>query len=331
MILVMSQESYEFSTDEVQDWIEALGGDCVRLNGEDVTGSEPYALRLDDAGEALEFRLDGRPVRHAEVGAVWLRRWHQLRALGPVTQDAGLRRDVQSHLAREVMATSASIFGMLGGARWLSHPETRRVNKLRALRAARDAGLAIPATLLTNDKRTLQAFMAAHPDVITKCVGDADMLNVEGRTFGMYTARLSAEDVDALPDTFFPSLVQEMVEKSCELRVFYLDGECWPMAIFSQNDAQTAVDFRRYNVERPNRTVPYRLPAEVEAAVRRFMETMRLDTGSLDLIRTPDGRHVFLEVNPAGQFAMVSEPCNYPLHRRVAEYLIRRDERDHQD
>jgi hypothetical protein len=61
----------------------------------------------------------------------------------------------------------------------------------------------------------------------------------------------------------------------------------------------------------------------VEEAIGRFMAEMTLETGSLDLIRTPCGRHVFLEVNPVGQFAMVSEPCNYPLFRRVAEYLMR--------
>jgi D-alanine-D-alanine ligase-like ATP-grasp enzyme len=55
------------------------------------------------------------------------------------------------------------------------------------------------------------------------------------------------------------------------------------------------------------------------------MEELPLTTGSLDFIRTPGGRHVFLEVNPAGQFAMVSLPCNYRLEKRVAEYLIRRD------
>ena len=55
-----------------------------------------------------------------------------------------------------------------------------------------------------------------------------------------------------------------------------------------------------------------------------------MKTGSLDLVRTPDGRHVFLEVNPGGQFGMMSEPCNYHLEREVAQYLLRKDrsERD---
>ena len=31
---------------------------------------------------------------------------------------------------------------------------------------------------------------------------------------------------------------------------------------------------------------------------------------------------VFLEVNPVGQFGMVSLPCNYQLEKRIAQYLI---------
>jgi hypothetical protein len=42
-------------------------------------------------------------------------------------------------------------------------------------------------------------------------------------------------------------------------------------------------------------------------------------------LQTPDGREVFLEVNPVGQFGMVSAPCNYHLEKKVAELLIRKE------
>jgi hypothetical protein len=31
---------------------------------------------------------------------------------------------------------------------------------------------------------------------------------------------------------------------------------------------------------------------------------------------------VFLEINPVGQFGMVSHPCNYYLEKRIAQNLI---------
>src|SRR4029077_20858467 len=110
-----------------------------------------------------------------------------------------------------------------------------------------------------------------------------------------------------------------------ELRVFYLAGECHAMAIFSQNDPETRADFRRYNRLRPNRMVPLRLSSETAARIRRLMDDLGLETGSLDLLQTPDGREVFLEINPVGQFGMVSAPCNYHLEKKVAELLIRKE------
>jgi glutathione synthase/RimK-type ligase-like ATP-grasp enzyme len=115
------------------------------------------------------------------------------------------------------------------------------------------------------------------------------------------------------------------VPKAYEIRTFYLDGTCYSMAIFSQADPQTRVDFRRYNLDHPNRTVPYRLPETIEARIRETMDALGLVTGSLDLIRRPDGGFVFLEVNPVGQFGMVSGPCHYQLERRIAEFLIDKD------
>ncbi|HEU4884910.1 MAG TPA: grasp-with-spasm system ATP-grasp peptide maturase [Longimicrobium sp.] len=326
MILVLSQQAYESTTDVVQDWIEHLGGDAVRLNGEDLTGGEPFAVRLGAAGETLRMRIGGRDLEGAEIGSVWRRRWHQMRGLAPFPGTTPeLRQMAQRHLASEITAVSQSVFALVEDAPWLSRPLA--VNKVRALRLAHRAGLRIPETLMTNRRDEVLDFIDAHGEVITKCSSDGEMFpDAEDRSWAHYTSVVTREDAERLPETFFPSLLQAQVHKSYELRVFYLDGECWPMAIFSQADAQTAVDFRVYNSEYPNRTVPYRLPAAVDEAVHRFMAAVGLENGSLDLIRTPGGEHVFLEVNPVGQFAMVAEPCNYPLFRRVAEYLIRAEQ-----
>ena len=97
------------------------------------------------------------------------------------------------------------------------------------------------------------------------------------------------------------------------------------MAIFSQKDLQTAVDFRQYNDICPNRFVPCKLTDAEIKKIDQFMRKIDLNCGSLDFIRTKDGQLVFLEVNPTGQFGMVDFPCNYGLHKKVAETLIKMD------
>ena len=93
------------------------------------------------------------------------------------------------------------------------------------------------------------------------------------------------------------------------------------MAIFSQEDEQTKVDFRNYNKSKPNRCVPYKLPDYIMKKLDLFMQRMNLDTGSIDMIYTTNKEYVFLEVNPVGQYDMVSVPCNYNLHQKIAKYL----------
>lgn len=326
MILILSQDVYEPTTELVMHWIRAMGGDCVRLAAGDLTGGLPYEMGIDESGPFLRFSVGGRDFSDRDVDAVWLRRWQLPREFG-VRRSTGFEevaREITQHLARETQALSAAMYSFFPRARWLTHPDEASLNKLHALKTAAAAGLEVPPTLVTSRRAEIEAFRARYGRVITKPVGEVTFFALGTRSFGLYTAEPSSEDIEALPDLGFPSLVQALVEKEFEIRSFYLDGRLHSMAIFSQLDAQTALDFRQYNARRPNRAVPYRLPPEVEAAACRFMREVRLTSGSIDLIRTPDGRHVFLEVNPAGQFLMVSTPCNYRLEKVVAESLMNR-------
>ena len=129
-------------------------------------------------------------------------------------------------------------------------------------------------------------------------------------------------DIDNIPSDFFPTLFQNEIEKAFEIRVFYLAGTCYSMAIFSQSNAKTTVDYRNYDFTKPNRNIPYKLPKEIECRIVDFMGYMNLDTGSLDFIYTTTGEHIFLEVNPVGQYGIVSRTCNYRLDKKLALHLM---------
>ena len=94
------------------------------------------------------------------------------------------------------------------------------------------------------------------------------------------------------------------------------------MAIFSQLDEMTRYDYRNYNRIKPNRDVPFKLNLEIENKLSEFMKRSDLETGSIDIILTPQGEYYFLEVNPTGQFGWVSVDCNYYIEREIALNLI---------
>jgi glutathione synthase/RimK-type ligase-like ATP-grasp enzyme len=118
-----------------------------------------------------------------------------------------------------------------------------------------------------------------------------------------------------------PSLIQRKIDKKYEIRVFYLMGNMYSMAIMSQNKNETEIDFRNYQNQNPNRTLSYELPDEINKKIIKLMDVLKLNSGSIDFIYNTNNEYVFLEVNPVGQYGMVSYPCNYYIEKKIANYL----------
>jgi glutathione synthase/RimK-type ligase-like ATP-grasp enzyme len=137
-----------------------------------------------------------------------------------------------------------------------------------------------------------------------------------------YTESLSSEDMEGYPEKISPSFIQSKIEKQYEVRVFYLDGRFFSWAIFSQSDTQTRTDYRKYNDQRPNRVVPYVLPETLQQQLIDLFRKIDLNTGSVDLMVDFQGTYYFLEINPTGQFGVLSRATNYQLEAEIARWLI---------
>jgi len=328
ILLILSQGYGEYTTCLVMEHLFQMGVPLARLNGSDFDSRGNFSMSIEAGQVKVENeRLD---LDLSYVQAVWFRRWQERQPFQGINlfneilpECFTVSQRVDSQLSQELRRVSSLLFAELDNAAWVSHPRTSSLNKLEVLKLASRVGLETPATLVTTNKARLLQFASRGP-VITKPIGQAMRFLLGNGLHLMYTQELSEETLRSLPNQFFPSLFQEKIEKQYELRVFFLDGTCHSSAIFSQLDERTKSDFRSYNDERPNRIVPYRLPIEIEKSIGSLMDELGLETGSLDLIKTPGGRIVFLEVNPVGQFGMISSPCNYHLERKVAELLARK-------
>lgn len=339
MICILSQAFFEGSTESVCDWLRAWNVPFVRLNTDDIECNGALSVRFEEEGIRCLLSLDGTEIDLADVGAVWYRRWRSSRSahqLAPTVErgqifakpDYETRPNIlqsYAHITSELKVACDVLFDQLKHAKWLGSPDTAAPNKLIVLNKAKQAGLDIPPTIVTSDPTELMEFSRLHGPVVTKALSDPMMCWAADRIYATYTSPV--EGADRLSSRWrggFPSLFQAQLCKAYEIRTFYLDGVCYSMAMFSQKYAETTVDFRHYRV--PVRWVPYALPRDIELRIGLLMNDLRLATGSIDIVRTSDLRYVFLEVNPAGQFGMVSGPCNYNLEREVAHALVSRDE-----
>ena len=319
MILIVSQ-SNDRSTGDVMDWLLAWGKQVVRVNDNDTIRS--IRITMDKQSVSVRLLCGNKEIDLSEVESFWFRR-------GGFIFDVPSFSDVnweyvphlQEHLIDECRTMKDFFISLLESKPSLGNYHQGNANKLYSLYVARKVGLAIPQTIVSSSKDDLLAFYGNNRPCITKSVQDVLSFQTKTHWYGTTTSEVVTDDIARMHDSFFPSQLQAEVRKRYELRIFYLKGKCYSMAIFSQENEQTSLDFRNYCEEKPNRYVPYLLPDEIEGKIGMFMRKMDLDTGSLDMIVTPEQEYVFLEVNPVGQYDMVSVPCNYYLHKRIAEVL----------
>jgi len=122
--------------------------------------------------------------------------------------------------------------------------------------------------------------------------------------------------------SFAPCIFQELVPKKVELRVTVIGEKVFATEIHSQVHAKSSVDFRaHYDLGR----TPYfahTLPRAVAQKILAVNADLGLVFGAYDLILTPDGRYVFLEVNQQGQFLWLEEQTGQPLLENFCSLLI---------
>jgi ATP-GRASP peptide maturase of grasp-with-spasm system len=269
----------------------------------------------------------------SEISGYWYRRgnstflWNELENPTETIND-NLRATVNRYLKAETSVLQEFFYNYLENLPIsLGSRTNSKNNKLIHLELAKKIGFNIPDTAVITNKKDFFNRLADQEN-ITKAMSNGFFFKLKDAymdDYGWYSVYTNVVDVNTLdqfPDNFFPILLQNCIKKKFELRVFYMSGEFYAMAIFSQNDPQTAIDFRHYNTDRPNRMVPYELDSFTRRAIGQFMEHCNLNTGSFDFIYGQDEKLYFLEVNPVGQFGMVSFPCNYNLEKRIAQYLI---------
>lgn len=327
MILIFSQNKLEASTNDVIDWLEYYNEPYYRINGDDIKTNDYYLEVHKDGNQILDLEFSPK-----NINAVWFRRWDSYSNFKPfkIDRDVDFENSLNKYLYSEYIGLSFALFNMFNKSYWLSNPSNRiQEDKILALRQAETCGLVIPKTFITTSKKKLVNIIEKEAsELITKSIFNVTKIIANKERYVQYTQVINKSNLNKIPETFFPSLFQEQIEKEYEIRVFYLEGEIYSMAIFSQLDNQTEVDFRKYNFEKPNRNIPYKLPLIIEKKIKKLMTLLGLNTGSIDLIKDVFGRYVFLEINPAGQFGMVSLPCNYNLEKKIAKLLINKNEKN---
>jgi hypothetical protein len=195
-------------------------------------------------------------------------------------------------------------------------------NKIDVLLKAKETGIKVADWIVTDNKDYAYSF-AKHYEYVASKPFTTFFLQGKDATYKNLTERFTCSELQSFPQHFVPRIFQQYIEKKYELRSFYFHGTFFTYAILSQNNPKTAIDFRNYDDDAPNRCIPFNLPPEYSLKLELLMKKLRLDTGSFDILVDKNDAYYFLEVNPVGQFGYGSYECNSNIEEFIADYLIK--------
>ena len=306
-VLLLSHRQEPFCTARVAGALEARGARALRLDTDDFPTALELTGELGQVPPAL--LLAGEPLR---VDAVWLWRLWPPR----LDERLGAHRDAA---VRESMTCLKGLLDLLADVPWIDPIDANRdaENKARQLRLAHALGLSIPPTLITADPAAARRFFHAHDGRVIAKLQTSLGHSMRGGD-GLPTRMLRREDLDALGGLrHCPMIFQRYVPKARELRVAWVDGRAFTGAL---DGAKCGVDWR---YESTAAWQPHDLPPAVHQRLARLMARLGLRQGAIDLIVDPDGDHVFLEVNPHGEWGMLERDLDLPIGAALADALLR--------
>jgi len=188
---------------------------------------------------------------------------------------------------------------------WFNNPDDNRYSqrKFPQILLARELGLRVPRTLITNDPARVRAFYREiEGRLLCKSMKEQGFRDEKDGYF-IFSRKVAPEEFEQHADqvAYCPTLFQEYVEKAFELRITVIGDELFCCRINSQTAKGAETDWRRIDPSQVEHEM-MSLPAEIEAKLRRMLTHYGLRYGAFDMIVTPQGEYVFLELNPNGQW-----------------------------
>ena len=292
-----------------------------RLNTDQLLQNS-FVFRARGTNVDWEVITDQSRIKSEEICSVWYRR-----PSAPIPGQE-VRENYREFVKTESQKFLHVLWSTMSRSKifWMNHPEDLHrleFNKPFQTQVAERVGLLTPETLITNDPGVAREFFDKwHGQVAVKIFGGTPVWDDDKNLMSTFTNLVSRADLDAFSEDIrlAPVMLQNYIPKQIELRVTAVGERLFACAIHSQDSERTRVDWRRYDFDRVLHE-PYDLPIEVSNKLRRFLRELNLSFGAIDMILTPEGEHVFLEVNPSGQWGWIESLAKLPISQAIAETL----------
>ncbi|WP_075341716.1 ATP-grasp domain-containing protein [Tenacibaculum agarivorans] len=315
ILIISSEEDSNYKS--ITEWLAYYKADFFCINAySDILSIHSYDMQTQEMSLLIENQNQEFIIDINNVKTVFIRKGILNFKVNPIS-DALLKQhavlDYIYHYEKSLnefleyyFRSRCNVIGLWGAA---------FINKLIVLEEAKKVDFKIPETFLKTNLNTLKT----NTSYISKTVAIPLITTSNHKKFMTYTGKL---DFSLFPKRIMTSLIQKEIKKLFEIRVFVFLKKIYSMAIFSQMNKESVVDYRVYNNDTPYLEEPYTIPNYLQKKILKLMEVLKLNTGSFDFMYTEDGEYYFLEVNPVGQFGHLGRVCGVDLNKVIAQEII---------
>lgn len=279
--------------------------------------ADRVSVGISNGTHRTSIQAQGKTFSLSDVSCVWWR----IKPAAPVEYPGGHGTLGEQFRSREWHTLLRSLPTWLAHVPWVNPLANyqRPRTKPAQLMLAREVGFAIPDTIISNDVDAIMPLFEAHAQVIYKTL-DSFMIPPDKI---IYTNVATKEDVERrrAEISLAPCMFQGFVDKKRELRVTVAGEKMFAVAIDSQNETRTRIDWRRdQSLDMYARAD---LTESQTSTIRAFMKKTSLLYGAFDFVVTPEDELVFLECNPGGQWLWLEQATKLPISEAVADLLAR--------
>ncbi|MBI4130161.1 hypothetical protein HY468_02500 [Candidatus Roizmanbacteria bacterium] len=198
----------------------------------------------------------------------------------------------------------------------------RASNKVQQIVIARNLGFTFPESLITNDPTKAATFIKRlKGNVIIKPI-DSGYAEAGNTGLSIHTT-LVKPNADLSLVRNCPTYFQENIQKQYELRITVIGRKIFPVAFDVSGIPEAHID-SRMSVSQLDK-VPHKLvkiPQSLEKKILSLLDYYGLHFSAIDMAKTPEGKYVFFELNPAGQFLWLDRfTPGLSLKSEMANYL----------